>query len=300
MTPDVTMAGLIRAFCKDRGRNERANLKQCRRALEYAFEAPLNKMRAGEIFTPEAARRAASRCPLKYAPKTEGDARNLYMAVWEFAFELGIINVRPHKFCWRRRRTVKKVPRAYTVEQVAALFRAAENMRHWSYMRRAQGQAILALCYYTGCRISHILATKRDQMDWETGTVKIINSKSRIEQVFKLPMEAVEIIKDAADVASTHPRYEYLFPHPNPRRMLLTIKKRAGFPHGDHMFFHGLRRACATHIAAARGVRAASDHLGHADMAVTIRSYLDPRQINTASHCDALDTTVMTRDHRSD
>jgi len=47
--------------------------------------------------------------------------------------------------------------------------------------------------------------------------------------------------------------------------------------------FHKIRRTSATRIAAVAGVQAAADHLGHADTAVTLRHYIDPRQMPNMS-----------------
>ena len=81
-----------------------------------------------------------------------------------------------------------------------------------------------------------------------------------------------------------------LFPG-NPRSIRRTYDKildGAGLPASRRDKFHKLRRTVASHIAAEKGLHAASEYLGHQSI-LTTKRYVDPMMLPDADMSDVLE-----------
>ncbi len=154
--------------------------------------------------------------------------------------------------------------------------------------------ALLCVLGLTGSRISAAMAIEWTHVDLQRGwlTIPAETQKHRADQLFELNPETVQALR-----VIYRPRQRLVFdwPYdPGARRGDATSWKTltkhyrqivvaAGLrPTVDDVvradLFHGIRRCVATWIAAAEGLEAASNYLGHSHVSVTER-YLDWRQI---------------------
>jgi len=106
------------------------------------------------------------------------------------------------------------------------------------------------------------------------------NTKTRTEQVFRLPDYVVAKIKEL-----TWPPRELIWEWPYNRRYFWTVfrnkiakpAKLDPLPGERFGLFHKVRRTAASLAAAQGGVAAAQMLLGHSSARTTIEHYIDPR-----------------------
>jgi integrase len=203
--------------------------------------------------------------------------RAALLAQWNFIYQRKLIDVRPGYI--KKLRVPKRVPVAWTVEELNCILSAAAGMPGFVVDVRAADWwvALILTVYDTGLRIGAALALRTEWLDLRSGYLWVPAEvqKQNADQTFKLApdtLAALDRINPARrDVlfASTHDRHELC----NWYRVIL---QRAGLPHGEKDLFHKLRRTSASYIARYGGTLAATEHLGHSSARVT-GHYLDPR-----------------------
>jgi site-specific recombinase XerD len=154
-------------------------------------------------------------------------------------------------------------------------------------------EALLRTAYNTGARVSALLTVRRDDVDLDSGFVRIDaeRQKHRTDGLYKLLPETLTAIR-----AIWKPRRDLLFPWPYDQgvrqwKCLNThyrrILARAGLSSGRKDLFHKLRRTTATLVTAASGIEVACRLLGHSSIQVT-QGYVDPSKLPNVYAADVL------------
>ena len=200
------------------------------------------------------------------------------------AWRLRLIDELPR--AWPKAREPRRMPDAWTPEQVGRLYHVAVAQPGWIGPHKAGDwwRAFLCVSWDTGLRVSQTMALRGDDIDPDRGFLVVRyrpNTKSAQERVKPLSPPTLEAIR-----AISEPAREWLFDWPEwPRsrrdffstfRYLCVL---ADIPcprtrHGE--LTHKLRRSSTT-AAALKGLEQARQHAGHTRAETTLRHYIDPR-----------------------
>jgi integrase len=292
----MTIAELQADCIKDRGLKRQTLLnvsKPVKDALKDGLETDAAKM---FTVTSMAKIRAAAD---KRQANTSNTVRRVYFIMAKQAKRRGLIAAIPNPDLWPWRKEILKQPVAFTKQEISAMFAAVDRTKGLSPRTKLAMTGFLAAAYCTGARVQHIMSAPRDALDIETSTVNIVDTKGRKERTFSFKgstMPFFEAIVAGLATSKIHPRYKYLVAIDGKEVLTKVFKAvcdEAGIIREDGQLFHALRKSCGTHIAAARGVVAAAEHLGHTNIQMTLDHYIDPTQVPVRSHCDALDCSIM-------
>jgi integrase len=292
----MTLKQMVEQFCDMKGRDTKVTMDRCKRQFEVGFGGWDVDIR--NVFTLQAGRKASRAVKLRYAHSSQSKARQVFNSLWRWGVANRLLTEPYNEDAWIVERELRRCPVAFTKQEVWMLFRAAETHPKWSEVKRKRVFGLLAIAYFTGSRISHIMDARREDFNYETGTIKIVNRKSFHEQVFHLPPEVADAVQEGMAENPRHPRYGYAVCVRNHKKVFYAVKRVSGIPLDRlNLSWHALRKACATHIAENSSVEAASKHLGHAGIGVTIQRYIDPRQVQVQTFCDVLDAGVLINRH---
>ena len=228
----------------------------------------------------------------EHAASSVNGKRQVLMTLWRWAYRWGKTTSKPPEDHEIPKLPVpQRVPTAWTLEEFGQLIRACEvarpiimrsvvwDCRHW--------RALFLTIYDTGERLEALLQTDRCDLS-HTGhlTIRGEHRKGKrrdiVRKLHPQTMEAIEAL----------PPHRLLFPWPIRRRAIWIeiepILHAAGLPVDRRSKFHCGRRTSATQVAVALGIAAASKHLDHSSVQLTIDSYVDPRQLPDQDVADAL------------
>jgi integrase/recombinase XerD len=171
----------------------------------------------------------------------------------------------------------RRLPKALSVAQVEALLRAAGDDRTPKELR---DRALLELLYGTGARISEAVGLDLDDLDRESGALRLVGKggKERIVPVGRFALEAVEayLVRGRAVLADRGPGGPALFLNSRggrlSRQSAWTVL-RAAATRADlsgEISPHTLRHSYATHLLdGGADVRVVQELLGHASVTTT-------------------------------
>ena len=214
------------------------------------------------------------------------DARGYFLTYWRFAYKRKLVREWP---LVDKLREYRRLPKAWTTAELEVLLTTAAATPGMIEGVPAGGwwTGLLLVLYDTGVRRRAAFSIEREHLDLDTAwlTVPAENQKQKVEQRFKLSGQTVEAIRSI-----WLPPRRFLFPWPYSKRHLWTaftrVLEAAGLPHTRFDKFHKLRKTCASYIAKAAGLDAASRQLGHSGVEVSKR-YVDP-----SIACSAIDGVV--------
>lgn len=282
-------------------RELQASYRQCRRILIKSSEqcnAAFDSFPDGrdtdvaKVFSRSGMEHVRKYCE-RLSPGTHVLQRRCYLQLWAYAHKIGATPEACDRDLWIPPKVIYRAPRAFTRSEVSKIISHIDQMACWGNRARAGMRSFVVAAYFTGARSRHIMDAPRDAIDVESCSLRIVDTKVGRERVFHLPPEAAKIIADGRATSQIHPRWRYLIPVESIVRRFEMICASAGIVRARGMLLHAMRRSCATHIAAVKGIAAAAEHLGHSDTSMTIEHYIDPTQVPVRSHCDALDATLM-------
>lgn len=216
------------------------------------------------------------------SPATANKLRRTILAMWRQAHELGKVDTLPRV---RSARESKRVPDAWTAEQVAKIMGAAkqESRQVGDVPGPVFWTALLWFIYNTGVRITAVMETPCNAVDLSSrlAVVPAEVQKQRADQVFQLLPETVDALRELGIhrqgcLFDCWPYDRTVVQWPSLTLNYRRILSRAGLPVGATQMFHKLRRTTASYVAARLGRSAATKLLGHSCESVTAR-YLDPR-----------------------
>ncbi len=153
--------------------------------------------------------------------------------------------------------------RYFTPEEVDKLIKVARALdTHWGKM-----EALIILAYHTGLRKTNLLSLKWTDIDFDTGTITVLDTKNGDPIVAPLTNRAAKLLQNL-------PRGEYLFEKTkgrfyNPRRLWNRLIEEAGL---QGRTFHSLRHACGHRLAASGASQAMiMKYMGHRSLAASAR-----------------------------
>lgn len=219
------------------------------------------------------------------APRTVRRERGDLLTLWRFAWRRKLTTEDPRDIEIPLVAVPQEPPLALTLEQVAAILDSCRfehaTIEGTAIAKAAWWRALILTLYWSGARISALLAVRQVDLDKTTGWLHLTaaESKTGAGQYLQLPEEALEAIHAMGWTGDP------LFPWPYQHRQLFTalkrIVKRAGLPADRRHAFHALRRTTATMAVAHGSLDIARQALGHTREAMT-RGYLDPRLCGTS------------------
>lgn len=271
--------------------NPRIRCEQTKRQYRYAIAdlaAAIGQPPTTADLTDEnvAAMMAWQSCEKKLAAKTINERRGRINALWTWLAKKGLVNTFP---------TTPPIPEpvripvAWSRSEIAILLEACKSVpgeidglpasEWWTTLH--------IVAWETGERIGALLDAEPSHLsgEWLTLPAEIRKGRKRDMQ-YKLTPETAERLRKFIALKAR----KKIWPWPNCISYLWiryrNIRRRAGLPDDRKSGFHRIRKSVATHYEAAGGN--ATELLGHTSRALTVRSYLDPRFIQSKQAVDLL------------
>jgi integrase len=246
---------------------------------------PLRRLRGTHWRCPAASCPHRARFVLTVAAPTANRDVRLLLALWNDAIDRGY-NAHQKQRIKPLAEELDNLP-CLDPDEVAAVLAscAAETDLFMPVPAPDFWAALILAVYDCGSRISALMETVPADLDFSSGTITLRakNTKQRGCQVIGLSDQTLDALRKIYDRER-----DYLFPWPYDRsqpgwsalgRRLKRILKRAQLPYGNKHLWHKFRRTTATWIAAALGIEAAREHLGHSSVEVTKR-YIDRTKLD--------------------
>lgn len=218
------------------------------------------------------------------SPYTAEKERSQLCSLWRFAADRGIVPTRPEV---PPAPLPDRVPRAWTLEQLGSIYRAAASSRG-SIGTVPAGiwfAALVSVLWETAERIGAIMECRPGDLEPPHLHVRAEYRKGgKRDRVYRLTERTTGLLQQACgrsrllewDRSPTHLWSRYS-----------DIVARAGLGRGRHLSFHALRRSAASHYAARGGDPV--QLLDHSSPRITHRWYLDRRMTDTGpAPCDVL------------
>jgi integrase/recombinase XerC len=164
----------------------------------------------------------------------------------------------------------KRLPKFLTVDQAQALM-ATPSGAGWTVQR---DRAILETFYSTGIRISELVGLNPDDIDFDSGMVKVFG-KGRKERIVPIGQKAIDALR--AYLAARPFSTEALFSNTRGGRLTVRsvdriVKKYVQRIDQPTMVPHSLRHTFATHLLeGGANLRSVQEMLGHASLSTTQR-----------------------------
>lgn len=181
----------------------------------------------------------------------------------------GRVSLNPAKRVLRPKQE-KRLPRFLTVDQAQALMTTPSG-EGWTVQR---DRAILETFYSTGIRISELVGLNPDDIDFDSGMVKVFG-KGRKERIVPIGQKAVDALR--AYLAARPFSAEALFINARGGRLTARsvdriVKKYVRRIDQPNMVPHSLRHTFATHLLEeGADLRSVQEMLGHASLSTTQR-----------------------------
>lgn len=227
----------------------------------------------------------------KNAIPTANKSAKMLVALWNFAAKQGHIKRWPS---FRKLREPKRVPIAWTREQLQRLFRECQNTTEDVFYVPAPlwWNAIHSFIWDTGERIGAVLQVRWSDVDLDSRWVNIRAETRKWkteDKGFLLHPNTVEALR----AIQTERQLVFAMKIDSPQLYYYyrRIIKAAGLPMTRKHKFHCMRKSAASYFEAAGGN--ATELLGHSSRDVT-KAYLDPRIVQQVHAADLLFRPVDT------
>lgn len=226
------------------------------------------------------------------SPARANGIRASLLALWRLAIRKKYLPFTGEPEMVEKLRLPKREPRTWTIDQFERILAAASLAPgdFYGVPTAKLMPAILLTLYATGLRIGALLQLRTSDLDLQSGwlTVDASYQKHAMDQRWRLPAQCLEAI-----IATAPGDRLMLFCGPPPgspsgalnvrgnglRGRLKEILRTVELPAGSRNMFHAIRRLSATQMAAVAGETAAQWHLGHSDIGLLRRYYLDRSQL---------------------
>ncbi|MBD5787361.1 site-specific tyrosine recombinase XerD [Cellulosimicrobium terreum] len=196
----------------------------------------------------------------------------------------------------------RRLPKAISTDEVAAILEAAGAGDGPGPLR---DRALLELVYSTGARITEAVTLDVDDLELETGAVRLLGKggKERVVPVGSFARRALDayLVRGRPAFSTVGRGTPAAFLNSRGARLsrqsawavLRTAAERAGIERPERISPHTLRHSFATHLlAGGADVRVVQELLGHASVTTTqIYTLVTPdtlREVYTAAHPRAL------------
>jgi integrase len=220
-------------------------------------------------------------------PQTANGYRAKLLALWRFALNRGMMKCGPEI---QKLAEPRRLPVAWSVEQLKAIFRACELQSGWIGPVRAAAfwRCLHLVMWDSAERISAVMSARWDDCD-TAGRWLTIRGEHRKGSSSDIAYRLHEQTARALDEIR-FPERELIFEWPGCKGTLWyryrRLLKDAGLPSDRHHLFHAMRRSVASHAEQAGGDATAL--LGHSQRSITVQSYISPTIAPKQQACDIL------------
>lgn len=214
---------------------------------------------------------------------TVNSRRRDLLALWQAIADDGLID-EPKRKRIPRWKQAKRVPKAWTVEELAVLMKHLAGLKYdiCGIPAGDYWVSLVLTVFACGCRISALRTARTEdcQLAGAASWLRIAAEvqKTDEERIYPLTPEA------AASIAAHYSaERQLIWPWPHTphyfwdkfRGHVTDAGLRRTSPSMD--LFHKLRRSHVSYLAACAGLDAARRSAGHTDARLTLASYIDPR-----------------------
>ncbi len=206
------------------------------------------------------------------SPYTAEKERSQLCSLWRFAADRRILPTRPEV---PPAPLPDSVPRAWTLMELGAIYRAASATRGFvgSVPAGVWYSALVSVLWESAERIGAVLVCQPHDFDGTHLHVRAEYRKGgKRDRVYKLSSRTCGLLTQAR---GTHRLLQWDRSHTLLWAKYADIVARAGLGRGRHLSFHALRRSAASHYAALGGDPV--QLLDHSSPRITHRWYLDRR-----------------------
>lgn len=218
------------------------------------------------------------------SPYTAEKERSQLCSLWRFAADRGIVPTRPEV---PAAPLPDRVPRAWTLGELGAIYRAAAATRGnvGSVPAGIWFAALVSVLWETAERVGAVMSCRPHDFDGRHLHVRAEYRKGgKRDRVYRLSDRTCRLLAQACGesrLLEWHKSHTLLWKH------YADIVARAGLGKGRHLSFHALRRSAASHYAAKGGDPV--QLLDHSSPRITHRWYLDRRLTDRGpAPCDIL------------
>lgn len=209
----------------------------------------------------------------KMAARSVKHHRTNLLSLWNAAYAADLVKLAPRRV--RKIKVPRTVPVAWTVEQMRALLKAAENCtgtfhRRWKMKRSLFWRAYLCVAWDTGLRPLDLVLLRFDQIGTNGALVHVQHKTGDVKTCHLQPetMAAVEAIAQPERDCI----FGGVFGIHQIRKQFAKLVKQAGLVGSCKK----LRKSSATAVECVQP-GAASAHLGHRTPDMARRHYIDPQ-----------------------
>jgi integrase len=246
----------------------------CRLFAEFNGDVDLDAL------SHELLNRWAAANPRAWAPSTMRRRLADLLAVWSYAYRIGVTDNAPDRQRLRSIRCPRRLPEAWSLSELRQIYDAAGQFVTYlpnGVQRCALLRAVLNVGYYSALRRGDLTVIKRAQLS-ANGQAIPQHKKRGSEVLVCVPQHVIDEI-DASYPASVE--RVFAWPHRIEGFYSLWHKliRAAGLTHGREHGLQKLRRTAVTHAEATRegwGAKLAGHEPGSV---ATWRSYIDPRHL---------------------
>ena len=213
------------------------------------------------------------------AAKTANERAGRIIAMWDWLARKRLVDAFP---CVEKIPEPRRAPRAWTIDQLQAIFRESLNCRG-----RICGipaslwlRGLCGFLWNTSERIGATLQLEWSMLDYARGSILVpaeIRKRGQSDEVYRLWPEVLELLREIRTYKN-----QLIFPTDFGKTALYhrfkKVLKRAGLPSGRSNMFHCMRVSHATWTQALGGN--ATHALRHANAATTRRHYIDGSIVN--------------------
>ena len=162
----------------------------------------------------------------------------------------------------------KRLPRAFTIPQVQALFAAMDGPSQ----AERRDRLLFQLIYAGGLRVSEVVGLRVRDIDFTQGTLRVVGKGNKERRIYLKPY----VLEQLRQYIARNELADYLFPgrgdsHITARNMQMRLKKyvrRAGLP--EEVSPHTLRHSIAVHyLVGGAPITFVQNLLGHESLATT-------------------------------
>ena len=215
----------------------------------------------------------------KLAAKTVNERAGRIVAMWDWLARKRLVD---HFPTVEKIPEPRRVPRAWTLEQLQAIFRESLNCRGriCGIPANLWIRTLLGFQWNTSERIGATLSISWDMIDFDRKSVIVpaeIRKRGQADEQYTLWPQLLEMLAEVKKYGN-HLVFPVDFCKSALYHRLKKILKRAGLPHGRQFMFHAMRVSHATWTEALGGNATAS--LRHANPTTTKKHYIDRSIVN--------------------
>ncbi len=230
----------------------------------------------------------------EYSPATMARKIATLRSFYKWSLRTGLTSTNPMTLI-RTPRQSKRLPKAITIEQIERLLSAPSE----SDVLGRRDRAMLETLYSTGIRVSELVALDIDDLDLQSGSMRV-RGKGKKERLVPLGAHAMNAIQLYIDLAMTDPHFQaawgegsankpvYLNKHAkrlssrSVRRKLDKYLRQIGLD--PSISPHTLRHSFATHLLDnGADLRSVQELLGHKSLSTTqVYTHLSTSRLRTA------------------